>query len=417
MQVVILGAGVVGVTTAYYLARQGHKVTVLDRQPDAGLETSFANAGEVTVGYAAPWSGPGLPLKALKWTFSADSPMRFRPRLDPAMAGWIWRWWRNCTTPRYIENKSRMVRLAAYSLSCLRSLREETGIRYDEGSGGTLQLFRTAAQLESADKDIEIIRKLGVACELLDANACLDIEPGLTGSAADIAGGLRLPGDETGDCLKFTQELAERAKQGGVEFHFGVTARGLLHDGVRIAAVQTDRGPIEGDAFVMALGCYSVGLLRPLGIHIPVYPLKGYSLTIPITDAACAPRSTLLDESSKVAITRMGNRIRAGGIAELAGFDTSLPNSRRRTIERTVEALFPGAGAIDAADYWCGLRPVTPDGPPVLGGTHYKNLFLNTGHGSFGWTMACGSGRIIADLISAAPPAIDLDGLTVKRYR
>lgn len=417
MHIVVLGAGVIGITTAYYLSAQGHRVTVLDRQPEAGQETSFANAGMVTVGYASPWSAPGLPLKALKWAFSADSPMLFKPRPDPAMAAWIWQWWRHCSASRYAENKRRMMRLAAYSLACLTELRKETGIRYDQRQGGTLHLFRTGEQRLAAEKDIGALRDLGVDFELLDPGACLELEPGLLASREPIAGGLKLPIDESGDCLKFTQEIARLAKLQGVEFQFGATARRLLHDGSRVTAVETDNGQVKGDVFVMALGAYSTRLLRPLGIHIPVYPLKGYSLTIPIVDESRAPSAILLDESSKVAITRMGNRIRAGGIAELTGFDTTLPDARRAAIARVVKTLFPGAGDVDGADFRCGLRAVTPDGPPVLGNTRYNNLYLNTGHGSFGWTMACGSGRITADMIAGTQPAIDLNGLTINRYQ
>ncbi len=280
------------------------QVTVLDRQPDAGQETSFANAGMVTVGYASPWSAPGLPLKALKWAFSGDSPMLFKPRPDPAMAAWIWQWWRHCSESRYIENKSRMMRLAAYSLECLGALREETGIQYDQRLRGTLHLFRTVEQRIAAEKDIIALRNFKVDFELLDAMACVEHEPGLAASSRHIAGGIRLPIDESGDCLKFTQAVACLAKQRGVEFQFGATVQRLLHNGERIVAVETNAGNIEADAFVMALGSYSTRLLRPLGIQIPVYPLKGYSLTIPIVDAARAPSAMLLDESSKVAITR-----------------------------------------------------------------------------------------------------------------
>lgn len=417
MHVVILGAGVIGVTTAYYLARDGHQVTVLERQPGVGLETSYANAGEVTVGYAAPWSGPGLPWKALKWALRGDSPISLRPRLDPAMAAWIWQWWRNCDAARYAQNKSRMVRLAAYSLDNLVALRAELGLRYDHASLGTLQLFRSPGQLVAAQKDLAILERLGVAHELLDPSACLRAEPGLASGGADIAGGLRLPGDETGDCFQFTQTLAEHARGAGVRFHFGVSVRSLAHEGGRIVAAETDSGAFSGDQFVMALGSYSAGLLRPLGMRIPVYPLKGYSITAPIVDAARAPRSTVLDESSKVAITRMGGRIRAGGVAEITGYDSALPPARRRSIEGVVQTLFAGAADLSQAEFWSGLRPVTPDGPPILGPTSYPNLHLNTGHGSFGWTMACGSGRVLADLLAGRRPGIDTDGLTIARYR
>ena len=292
MQVLVLGAGVIGVSTAYYLAEQGHSVTVLDRQPGAGLETSYVNAGEITVGYAAPWSGPGLPLKALKWAFSADSPIRCHPRLDPAMAAWMWQWWRNCTASRYAINKRRMVGLAAYSLECLQALRNETGIHYDERSLGILQLFRTDAQFAAAEKDLAILRKSGIAHSLLDAAACLELEPGLRASRERIAGGIRLPADETGDCFKFTQRLAERAQRAGVDFRFGVDIQRLLHKYGHITGVETAQGVLSADAFVTALGSYSTGLLRPLGIRMPVYPLKGYSITAPIIDTGRAPRSS-----------------------------------------------------------------------------------------------------------------------------
>lgn len=417
MHVVILGAGVVGVTTAYYLASQGHQVTVLDQRPDVGLETSYANAGMLTVGYAAPWSGPGAAFKAFKWAFRSDSPLKFSPRFDPAMAAWMWQWWRHCAMPRYIENKSRMVRLAAYSLTSLQSLRSKTEIHYDQRTLGTLQLFRTDEQLAAVQSDLQVLDQLGVNYQLLDAPACRQVEPGLRASQARIVGGLQLPQDESGDCFKFTQEIARLAQALGVKFHFNVKVHQLVHQHDRVTAVETSAGPVTAEAFVMALGCFSVDLLKPLGIRIPVYPVKGYSLTIPITDASRAPQSMILDESSKVAITRMGDRIRAGGVAEITGFDTSLPRSRQRSIEKVVQALFPGAGATEDAEFWTGLRPVTPDGPPLLGPTNIKNLFLNTGHGSFGWTMACGSARVLADLVSGKTPEIVLDGLTMARYQ
>lgn len=417
MHVVVLGAGVVGVTTAYYLARRGHTVTVLEQQPDVGMETSYANAGMITIGYAAPWSGPGVPMKSIKWAFQGDSPLKFSPRLDPAMAAWMWQWWRHCSMPRYLENKSRMVRLAAYSLSSLQSLRSETALHYDQRTLGTLQLFRAEAQLDAVKSDLLVLDDLGVNYKLLDAQACRQVEPGLVFSQQHIAGGLQLPDDETGDCFKFTQEIARHAQALGVQFRFNTKVNQLVHQQDRITAVDTSEGPVTADAFVMALGCFSVGLLKPLGIRIPVYPVKGYSLTIPIKDATRAPQSTILDESSKVAITRMGDRIRAGGVAEITGFDTSLPKSRKQSIEKVVQALFPGAGDMADAEFWTGLRPVTPDGPPLLGPTKIKNLFLNTGHGSFGWTMACGSARVLTDLVSGNTPEIKLDGLTIARYQ
>ena len=416
MKVVVLGSGVIGVTSAYQLAKAGHEVTVIDRQPAAGLETSFANAGEVSPGYSAPWAGPGVPLKAIKWLLMHHRPLVIRPQLDLNFVRWGVAMLRNCTTARYELNKGRMVRLAEYSRDCLKELRAETGLQYDQRTQGTLQLFRTQEQLDGTGADIAILQRYGVRFERLDRAGCIRYEPALAKVKEKFVGGLLLPGDETGDCFKFTQNLAALAAQRGVVFRHGTTIQKLQSDGLNITGVVTDSGTLKADAYLMAMGSFSPKLLSPLGIHIPVYPVKGYSITVPITQASGAPESTVMDETHKVAITRLGDRIRVGGTAELAGFDMRLHDARRRTLEHVVTDLFPDGGDVKRAEFWCGLRPMTPDGTPVLGGTRLRNLHLATGHGTLGWTMAAGTGRVMADLISGKAPSIDMEGLTMARY-
>jgi D-amino-acid dehydrogenase len=415
-RIIVLGAGVIGVTTAYYLARAGRAVTVVERRPGPALETSYANAGEISPGYASPWASPDVPRKALRWLLMEHAPLILRPRADSAMWLWLLQMLRNCTAARYSENKARMVRLAEYSRDQLVVLREDLRIAYDHRSRGTLQVFRTQAQLDGVAKDVEVLASGGVPFEILDRDGCIAAEPGLVHARDEIVGGLRLPRDETGDCYKFTTELAARAAALGVEFRYATSVRGLQREGTRIARVATDQGAIDGEAFVVAMGSYSPALLRPLGLRLPVYPVKGYSITAPIADPARAPESTLLDESYKIAITRLGARVRVGGMAELSGFNAELDPRRRRTLEHSLQSLFPGAADIHDAQYWTGLRPMTPDGAPVVGATPIPNLYLNTGHGTLGWTMACGSGRLVSDLICARAPDIDVSGLDISRY-
>lgn len=416
MKVLVLGSGVIGVTSAYYLARAGHEVTVIDRQPKPALETSFANAGEVSPGYSSPWAGPGVPVKAVKWLLMKHGPLVIRPKLDPVMWLWLLKMLRNCTTARYAVNKSRMIPIAEYSRDCLQALRSEIGIRYDERARGTLQLFREQAQLDHTGDDIAVLKQYGVPFEVLGREGCIAAEPALAGVKQKFAGGLRLPHDETGDCHMFTQALALEAEKLGVRFNFNVGIDGLNADATRITGVATSAGMMTADAYVLALGSYSPILLRPLGIALPVYPVKGYSITVPIKDATGAPESTVMDESYKVAITRLGDRIRVGGTAEISGYSTKLYAARRATLDHSLTDLFPRGGDLPKATFWCGLRPMTPDGPPVIGATRFANLHLNTGHGTLGWTMACGSGRVLADVLSGKTPEIDTKELSIKRY-
>lgn len=415
MRVAILGGGVIGVTTAWFLARAGIASEVIERQSGVALETSFANAGEISPGYASPWAGPGMPVKAIKWLFERHAPLVIRPGLDPSMYLWILRMLRNCTAARYDLNKSRMVPIAEYSRDVLRELRRQTGIRYDERTLGTLQLFRTLAQVDGAAGDIAVLARLGVPYQVLDAAGCIGAEPGLADVRHLIAGGLRLPDDETGDCHLFTHRLAALAQEQGVKFRCGVHIRRVERAGDRIEAVHTDAGPIRADAYVLALGSYSTGTARQLGFRLPVYPVKGYSLTLPVADDSKAPQSTVMDESYKIAITRLGDRIRVGGTAELSGYNNRLHARRRATLERSASSLFPAGGDYSRAEFWSGLRPMTPDGTPFVGASPLRNLWLNTGHGTLGWTMACGSGRVLADLIAGRTPDIDVRGLALGR--
>lgn len=416
MRVVVVGSGVIGITSAWYLAQSGHEVVVIDRTSGPALETSFANAGQISPGYASPWASPKIPLQLLYWLSQKHSPLVLRPRPDLKQMRWLFDMLRNCSPAAYARNKERMVRLAEFSRDQLRQLRADTGIEYDNRAFGTLQLFRTQKQLDAVEADTKVLESYNVPFQLLDRDGCIAAEPGLAKGGVDFVGGLRLPGDETGDCFKFTNELAGMAAKLSVEFIFDCEVAQLVKERGRVSHLETNRGNIRGDVFLIAAGSYSPRLVRPLGINLPVYPVKGYSITLPILDEERAPISTVLDESYKVAITRLGTRIRVGGTAEVNGFDLALPERRRETLELSLNSLFPEAGDIAEADFWCGLRPMTPDSTPVVGPTQIDNLFLNTGHGTLGWTMSCGSGHLIAELISNRRPSITADDLSIARY-
>src|SRR5664279_488536 len=359
MKVLVLGGGVIGVTTAYYLAKAGHEVTVVDRQPRAAQETSFANAGEVSPGYSSPWAGPGVPVKAIKWLLMRHGPLVVWPKLDPAMWVWLLKMLRNCTSARYAVNKSRMIPIAEYSRDCLRALRSDTGIHYDERSQGTLQLFRKQAQLDGTAGDIEVLKQYGVPYQVLDRAGCVTAEPALAEVKEKFVGGLRLPQDETGDCQMFSEALAAKAAELGVKFIFNTAIKNLVADGARVSGVATSAGLLTADAYVVALGSWSPYLLSPIGVSVPVYAVKGYSITVRINDADGAPVSTVMDESYKVAITRLGDRIRVGGTAEISGYSKSLDLARRATLDHSLTDMFPRGGNLDEATFWSGLRPMT----------------------------------------------------------
>lgn len=415
MKIIVLGAGVVGVTSAYFLAKQGHEVTVLERLEGPALETSFANAGQVSYGYSSPWAAPGVPLKALKWMFAKHPPLSIRPDGSLFQLQWMFQMWRNCNAARYAINKERMVRLSGYSRHCLESLRNELGIHYEGRRQGTLQVFRTQQQLDAASLDMEVLHDAGVRYELLQAKDLYKAEPALAQTQHKLVGGLQLPDDETGDCNLFTTRLAAKAQELGVRFRYGADIQRIHIERGAVASVQCSGELLEADAYVVALGSWSTQLLKS-ALKLPVYPLKGYSITVPIADEACAPVSTLLDETYKIAVTRFESRIRVGGMAEIVGFDKTLNERRRKTLEMVLSDLFPGSYDGSALSFWTGLRPKTPDSTPIIGATPIDKLYLNTGHGTLGWTMACGSGQLVADVVSGNPTEIRSDDLSISRY-
>ncbi len=416
MQILVLGGGVIGVASAYYLAKHGADVTVIERQNDVAEETSHGNAGQVSPGYSTPWAAPGIPTKAIKWLFQKHAPLAISPDGSLWQVSWMLKMLANCNGERYAINKERLMRISEYSRDCLRQLRADTGINYEHRSLGTLQLFRSQAQLDAVGKDIEVLKECNVAYELYDNPTDLaKIEPAL-GHASGLTGGLRLPNDETGDCNLFTKALKELAIQLGVKFRFNQEISHITHDGRQITGVVTGGQTLTADAYVLACGSYSRLLGKQLGLDLPIYPVKGYSLTVPIVDENKAPVSTVLDETYKVAITRFNDRIRVGGMAELSGFDLSLNPARRATLEMVVNSLFTG-GDVSRATFWTGLRPMTPDSTPIIGKSPLSNLFINAGHGTLGWTMACGSGKLISDIITGKTPDINTEGLALDRYR
>lgn len=415
MRVIVLGSGVIGVASAYYLAQQGAEVTVLDRQSGPAEETSFGNAGQISPGYSTPWAAPGIPFKAVKWMFQHHAPLAIN--LDGSMwqLQWMAQMLKNCNPQSYAVNKERMMRVAEYSRDCLRELRKDTGINYENRAKGTLQLFRKEAQMEAVQRDISVLQECGVSYELLNGNELGRVEPALANAQDKLVGGLHLPNDETGDCYLFTNALAQIAKELGVNFQFNQNVEKLIVEGDEIKGVQVNGKVLTADRYVLAFGSYSRDFLKPLDLQLPVYPVKGYSLTIPIVDPAFAPQSTVLDETYKIAITRFDQRIRVGGMAELSGFNLGLNEDPRATLQMVTQDLFPG-GDMAQASFWTGLRPMTPDSTPIIGATRFKNLFLNTGHGTLGWTMACGSGKLISDIVLNHKTDISTDGLSIQRY-
>lgn len=411
MKVLVLGAGVVGVTSAWYLHKAGHEVVVVDQNSGPALGASFGNAGGVCPSFAGPWAAPGMPLKALKWMFQTSAPLKIRPRFDPAQWKWLLQFVSNCRVEPFTENKQTMQRVAHYSLACLQSLRAETGIQYANQSAGILQLFQTEEEFDYGALCADLLDAEGIPNRLVNSAEAGAIEPALKNARVPFKGGLHLPKDETGDCHLFCQELTRLLQEKGVAFHFDTEIRSIVSDGGQIDSVDTSSGRFEADAFVVALGARVAGLLRPLGLRLPVYPVKGYSITGTIQNVDNAPLSSVMDEHSKIMFTRLGDRLRVAGVAEIAGFDDSLRPSGFENVLRRTEELFPGAVISADCKRWTGFRPMTPDGPPRLGRTRYGNLFLNAGHGSNGWTQACGTSKIVADIISGKKPEIDTRGL------
>ncbi|BBM65519.1 D-amino acid dehydrogenase small subunit [Vibrio alfacsensis] len=417
MDVIVIGSGVIGLTSAWYLSQAGYKVTVIDRQPNSAMETSFANAGQISYGYSSPWAAPGIPVKAIKWLTEEHAPLKIRPSLNPDLIRWATQMLTNCTLPRYQRNKTRMLSIANHSRDCLEQLRNEHALNYQGRQLGTLQVFRTQQQLDAIEKDLKLLEQSGTRFQLMGVKECIQQEPGLALVQEKLVGGLYLPDDETGDCFQFCQQLTDLAKAHGVRFEFNTEVSNWITVGKKIMGVQTNCGLFKADQFVLASGSYSTALLKQLKINIPVYPVKGYSLTVPIECEQFAPRSTVMDETYKVAMTRFDDRIRVAGTAELAGFDSSLPQKRKNTIEMVIRDLFPKSADFNQAEFWTGFRPMTPDGTPIIGATPYENLFTNTGHGTLGWTMACGSAHILATIMQGLECRIsDESELGLSRY-
>lgn len=411
MKVLVLGAGVVGVTSAWYLHKAGHEVVVLDQNSGPALGASFGNAGGVCPSFAGPWAAPGMPFKALKWMFQSSAPLKIRPGIDPAQWRWLLQFVSNCRADKFASNKQIMQRVAHYSLTCLQALRAETGIAYANQSAGILQLFQTEDEFDYGALCAELLDEEGIPNRLVNAAEASAIEPALKNASVPFRGGLHLPKDETGDCHLFCNALTDLLKTNGVAFHYDTTIRNIVSDGAQIDFVHTSAGRFEADAYLIALGAQVAGVLRPLGLRLPVYPVKGYSITGTIQNAENAPQSSVMDEHSKIMFTRLGDRLRVAGIAEISGFDDTLRPSAFSNVLRRTEALFPGAVIPENCKRWTGFRPMTPDGPPILGKTRYDNLFLNSGHGSNGWTQSCGTSKVVADIISGRQPEIDISGL------
>lgn len=417
MKVLVLGGGVAGVSTAWYLANSGHEVTVVERRSAVADETSFANAGMLSYGYTSPWAAPGVPFKALKWMMQDMAPILVSSSsFNVQTASWMLQMLGQCSPDAYRINKGRMLRISNYSRTCLDELTSKLPLDFDHRTKGTIELFRDHQKMESIEPDLASLRECGVEHEVIDHAHCIQHEPALANVPEKFVGGLRFPTDGTGDCSKFTKDLAEHCRNAGVRFMLNTEVHALEMSFGKVSGVHTSEGELSADAFVVALGSYSPLLLNSLGFKLPIYPIKGYSLTLPLLDETKAPQSTVMDEAFKVAVTRFDDRIRVGGTAEIAHFDMSLKDKRRKPAEFVVSDLFPGAGDLNNATFWCGLRPMTPDSVPIIGKTPIPNLYMNTGHGTLGWTMSQGSARLIADVINNKAPDIDDEGLSISRY-
>lgn len=413
MKVIVLGAGVVGTTSAWYLAAAGHEVTVIDRQPAAGLETSFANGGQISVSHAEPWATPHAPLQALRWLGREDAPLLFRWSWDPARLAWGLHFLRECTPGRTRRNIGDIVRLALYSRQCLQTLRRDSGLVYDHLERGILHLHTDAAAFAAASRAAAVMREHGLDRQPVDVATCLRLEPALQPVAGMLVGGDWTPSDESGDAHRFTQNLAALAAGRGVDFRYGCRIEQLAPSGGEISGVriQPPSGPAEtltADAYVVALGSYTPLLLKPLGLNLPIYPAKGYSVTLPLADGDNgAPTVSLTDDSQRLVISRLGQRLRVAGTAEFNGYNLDLNPVRSQAVLRRIRQLFPHLQTAGEPEYWCGLRPATPSNKPLIGATRYKKLWLNSGHGTLGWTLSCGSAAALADLVSGRRPAPD----------
>jgi len=417
MRVLILGSGIIGTTSAYYLAKQGHDVTVIDRQNSVALETSHANAGQLSYSFSSPWAAPGLPLSLIKWMFSKYPPLIVNPNLNSETVKFLYQMLKNCNSKSYEINKSRMVRMSNFSKKCLLELEKDEDIFYEQRKQGSLLLFKSAKQIENIKKDLSLLDKLNIQHELLDLNGCIQAEPGLHHVKSVFTAGLRFANDCTGNCYLFTTQLYKKCLEMGVKFEFNTHIEDILIEKERVSAIKTNLGEFVSDSYVVALGSYSSIILSKVGINIPVYPVKGYSITLPVLNNEDAPQSTIIDDTFKIGITRLGNNIRVAGTAHLTGYNLELREKSLSLLKHGLNRLFPYAtGECDDIKFWAGLRPNTPDGPPIIGATPYSNLYLNTGHGTLGWTMSLGSGKLLANIISGIEPEISMEGIDMSRF-
>lgn len=417
MQTIVLGAGVIGITTAYYLVRAGHNVIVIDQHDGPGLGTSYANGGQISVSHPEPWAGPEIPWNLLRSLARKDAPFRVRLRWDPAMWSWGLRFLRNCTARRRHAHAALIAELALYGQRSLRELCAETAIEFDHDQRGTLHVFTDPRRFDKATVLATARRAFGIRQQLVDPESCVRIEPALAQRAEKLCGGIYAPDDETGDALLFTQRLAEVCAQRGTKFRYGATITGFELDGHQITSVVTTQGRLTADHYILALGVGSPSAVRALGLRLPVFPVKGYSISLAVSDRNTAPFVNIIHEARRVVVSRLGGRLRIAGGADIVGYDTDLSRQRAQTILAAALDLFPNSGDTSSAVYWAGLRPMTPDGLAMLGPSPYRNLYLNTGHGSLGWTLACGSGRAVADVVSGHNPEIDLQGFSIDRFR
>ena len=413
MKIIVLGAGVVGTTSAWYLSQAGHEVTVLDRQPGAGLETSFANGGQISASHAVPWANPGAPLKILRWLGKEDAPLLFRLHADWQQIRWGLQFLRECTPGRTRQNIRSLVTLGIYSRDQLRALRAETNIQYDHLERGILHFFTNHEEFEAGVKASQVMNQFGLKIDALSVKQCIELEPALAPVEPKLAGGTYSASDESGDAQLFTERLAALAQLRGVAFRYKTNVVDLARTtdrvtGVMVRDAQSVTTELKADAYVVALGSYSPLLLKPLGVHILVYPAKGYSVTFQIRPGRLAPSISLTDEAYQMVISRLGERLRIAGTAELNGYNTELNQARCENILRRALELFPDVGERNEATFWTGLRPATPNNIPYVGKTKYDNLFLNTGHGTLGWTLACGSGKLLSDIVDGRPSAVNI---------
>jgi D-amino-acid dehydrogenase len=412
MKVVVLGAGLLGVTSAWFLRQLGHDVVVVDRQACPAAETSFANGGQISVSHAEPWANPQAPLKVLSWLGREDAPLLFRLRADPRQWRWGLGFLRECTPARTRHNIGQIVRLGTYSRDTLQQLRRELGLEYDQRTEGILHFYTSRKEFDAAEAPAAQMRELGCDRRVISADEAVRIEPALAAVRDRLAGATYTAEDESGDAQRFVRALARHCEAAGVEFRMSHTITALREAGGEIDHVETTDAEgrflrVRGDAYVVALGSLSPLLTAPLGIRLPIYPAKGYSVTMPVLDPAKAHQVSLTDDEYKLVFSRLGDRLRIAGTAELNGYDRDLNRVRCEAIVRRVEQLFPGAGDTARAQFWTGLRPATPSNVPIIGRSRLPNLYLNTGHGTLGWTHACGSGRSIARIVAGLAPEVD----------